>query len=75
MSEEQKKPFSVNIPEDDFVDDIPVPEDGTSSDGKPHKVVRYVDNSPKEEKAAKEKKKNRYKKRNYINQKVHNFFI
>ena len=60
MSEEQKKPFSVNIPEDDFVDDIPVPEDGTSSDGKPHKVVRYVDNSPKEEKAAKEKKKNSF---------------
>ena len=60
MSEEQKKPFSVNIPEDDFVDDIPVPEDGTSSDGKHHKVVRYVDNSPKEEKAAKEKKKNSF---------------
>ncbi|MBQ2898919.1 MAG: hypothetical protein IJE28_04170, partial [Oscillospiraceae bacterium] len=53
----QKKTFSVNIPEDDFIDDIPAPEGEVPSDGKPHKVVRYVDSSPKAEKPAKEKKK------------------
>jgi len=60
LSEEQKKNFSVNIPDEDFIDDIPVPEDGVSPEGKPRKVVRYVDNSPKEEKPAKEKKKNNF---------------
>ena len=59
IGEEQskRKPFSVNIPEDDFVNDIPAPESDVPTDGKPHKVVRYVDNAPKEEKPAKSGKK------------------
>ncbi len=52
-----KKPFSVTIPEDDFVNDIPAPETEVSSDAKPHKVVRYVDNTPKREPENKSKKK------------------
>ena len=53
-----KKPFSVTIPEDDFVNDIPAPETEVPADAKPHKVVRYVDNAPKKEPEAKSKKKN-----------------
>ena len=53
-----KKPFSVNIPEDDFVNDIPAPETEVPADAKPHKVVRYVDNAPKKEPETKSKKKN-----------------
>ena len=53
----QKKNFSVNIPEDDFIDGIPAPEGEAPVNGRPHKVVRYVDNSPKQEKPSKEKKK------------------
>ena len=56
MSEE-KKPFSVNIPEDDFVNDIPAPETEVPAEGKPHKVVRYVETEAKAEKTKKEKKK------------------
>ena len=52
-----KKPFSVTIPEDDFVNDIPAPESDVPSDGKPHKVVRYVESEPKAEKAPKTEKK------------------
>ena len=48
-----KNPFSVTIPEDDFVNDIPAPESDVPSGGKPHKVVRYVENEPKAEKAPK----------------------
>ena len=57
VPEEAKKPFSVNIPEDDFVNDIPAPESDVPASEKPHKVVRYVDNAPKEEKPAKTEKK------------------
>ena len=53
-----KKPFSVTIPEDDFVNDIPAPEAEVPADAKPHKVVRYVDNSPKKEPENQSKKKN-----------------
>ena len=53
-----KKPFSVTIPEDDFVNDIPAPETEVPADAKPHKVVRYVDNTPKKEPETKSKKKN-----------------
>lgn len=52
-----KKPFSVNIPEDDFINDIPAPESDVPAGEKPHKVVRYVDNEPKAEKAPKTEKK------------------
>ena len=52
-----KKPFSVNIPEDDFVNDIPAPESDVPTDGKPHKVVRFVDNTPAEEPKEKTAKK------------------
>lgn len=59
-TENNKKHFSVTIPEDDFIDSIPTPETG-SSDSKPHKVVRYVDNSPKkEQKSTPEKKKTNF---------------
>lgn len=53
--DEQKKNFSVTIPEDDFIDDIPAPESDVPADGNPHKVVRYVDNTPKTEKSEKKK--------------------
>ena len=52
-----KKPFSVTIPEDDFVNDIPAPESDVPSGGKPHKVVRYVESEPKAEKTSKTEKK------------------
>ncbi len=53
----EKKPFTVNISDDDFnAENIPAPESDIPSDGKPHKVVRYVE-SPKEEKAPKAEKK------------------
>ena len=51
-----KKPFSVTIPEDDFVNDIPAPETDVPADAKPRKVVRYVDNAPKKEPETKKKK-------------------
>ena len=54
-----KKPFSVTIPEDDFVNDIPAPESDVPAGERPHKVVRYVESEPKKEKPKKtEKKKN-----------------
>ena len=54
-----KKPFSVTIPEDDFVNDIPAPESDVPASERPHKVVRYVESEPKKEKPKKtEKKKN-----------------
>ncbi|MBR5310741.1 MAG: class B sortase [Oscillospiraceae bacterium] len=53
----KKKNFSVNISDDDFVSDIPAPESDVSPEQKPHKVVRYVDNTPKAEKPKKEEKK------------------
>ena len=56
----KKKPFSVNISDDDFVNDIPAPESDVPAEQKPHKVVRYVDNAKEEEPrkpAKKEKKK------------------
>ena len=52
-----KKPFSVTIPEDDFINDIPAPETDVPADAKPHKVVRYVDNAPKKEPETASKKK------------------
>ncbi|MBQ6878512.1 MAG: class B sortase [Oscillospiraceae bacterium] len=52
-----KKPFSVNIPEDDFVNDIPAPESDVPTDNKPHKVVRFVDNAPQKENEEKPVKK------------------
>lgn len=52
-----KKPFSVTIPEDDFVNDIPAPETEVPADAKPHKVVRYVESAPKKEPETKAKKK------------------
>ena len=52
-----KKPFSVTIPEDDFVNDIPAPEGEVPAEGKPHKVVRYVESAPKAEKPKKTEKK------------------
>ncbi|MBQ7874793.1 MAG: class B sortase [Oscillospiraceae bacterium] len=53
----QRKPFSVNISDEDFAaDDIPAPEGDVPSGGKPHKVVRYVDNAPKEEAGSAKKK-------------------
>ncbi len=52
-----KKPFSVNIPEDDFVNDIPAPESDVPTENKPRKVVRFVDNAPKAEPAEKPAKK------------------
>ena len=53
----KKKNFSVNISDDDFMNDIPAPESEVSPEQKPHKVVRYVDNTPKAEKPKKEEKK------------------
>ncbi len=53
----EKKPFSVTIPEDDFVNDIPAPESEIPAEGKSRKVVRYVDNAPKTEKPQKSEKK------------------
>ena len=56
--ETTKKPFSVNISDDDFAaEDIPAPESDVPSDGKTHKVVRYVETEKKKEKPASEKKK------------------
>ena len=56
--QQSKKPFSVNISDEDFAaDDIPAPENDVPSDGKTHKVVRYVDNAPKNKEAKSEKKK------------------
>ena len=52
-----KKPFSVTIPEDDFVNDIPAPETEVPANSKPHKVVRYVESTPKKEPETKAKKK------------------
>ena len=52
-----KKPFSVTIPEDDFVNDIPAPETEVPTNSKPHKVVRYVESTPKKEPETKAKKK------------------
>ncbi|MBR3935890.1 MAG: class B sortase [Oscillospiraceae bacterium] len=53
----KKKPFSVNISEDDFINDIPAPESDVPAEQKPHKVVRYVDNAPKTEAPKKNAKK------------------
>lgn len=56
--QQNSKPFSVNIADEDFAaDDIPAPESDVPSDGKAHKVVRYVDNAPKEKEQKAEKKK------------------
>ncbi len=52
-----KKPFSVTIPEDDFVNDIPAPESDVPVSEKTHKVVRYVESEPKKEKPKKPEKK------------------
>ena len=52
----KKKPFSVNISDDDFVNDIPAPESDVPAEQKPHKVVRYVDNAKEEEPRKPEKK-------------------
>ncbi len=56
----KKRPFSVNISDEDFANDIPAPEGDVPANQKPHKVVRYVDNTPKTEapkKPAKKEKK------------------
>lgn len=50
-----KKPFTVNIPDDDFIESIPAPEGESRPEGKPHKVVRYVDNTPRPQKHEKKK--------------------
>ncbi len=58
VKEEGKKPFSVNISDEDFAaESIPAPEGDVPADSKPHKVVRYVDNAPKKEEPKAEKKK------------------
>ena len=57
-SEEQKKPFSVNISDEDFAaEDIPAPESDVPANQKPHKVVRYIETAPKAEKPVKKEKK------------------
>ena len=53
----KKKPLSVNISDDEFVNDIPAPESDVPAEQKPHKVVRYVDNAPKTEAPKKTEKK------------------
>ncbi len=57
----KKRPFSVNISDDDFVNDIPAPESDVPAEQKPHKVVRYVDNAPKAEEPKKPAKKEKKK--------------
>ncbi len=51
-----KKPFSVNIPEDDFINEIPAPETD-SPKTKSHKVVRYVETAPEKAPESKSDKK------------------
>ncbi|MBR2040842.1 MAG: class B sortase [Oscillospiraceae bacterium] len=55
----ERKPFSVNISDEDFAaDSIPAPEGDVPASQKPHKVVRYVEASaPKAEKGKSRAKK------------------